>query len=79
MGSTLIWAVEFQIRKPNPAGSAVVNLYVKPARKALVSASTQQGIAAVLNSNVTLAAGEVLEIIGASQYSEGAESGSVWT
>jgi hypothetical protein len=72
-----IFVSEFQIHLPNP-GAGQVDIYRKPIRKALVAAATQQGVAAVLNANIALAGGEVLDVLSVRQYVEGS-NGVVWS
>lgn len=78
-----VFVADFQVRKLNPAplplGGAPVNLFTKPPRKALVAAATSAAVSAVLNVNIALASGEVLDLLGAQQYVEGSEGGVVWT
>jgi hypothetical protein len=78
-----LYRVEFEITKPAPAppigGSGKAALYRRGARQALVSASSghPRDILSVLNSDVTLNAGEQIEILSVSQVVGGSEGSGV--
>lgn len=79
----LVFLTDFQVRLPAPvpapgAPGAPLNVYVKPPRKALVAASSSAGVLGVLNANIALLSGEILELLGVKQFTEGSENGAVW-
>lgn len=64
MSLVSIWDTEFGIVKFNAAGQAgPAYAYVKPPRRATVSAATQAGILAVLQADIPVCPGETIEIL----------------
>lgn len=78
-----LYAVIYQIRKPAPApspgqGVANGNQYVRDPRHAtILSNDNGPGIVAAIKNNVTLASGEVIDILRVSQ-SHAAGVDGVW-
>ena len=75
MSTTRIYSVQFQVVKANtPPFSGKSHQYRRELRAALVSAAADSGILAVLNSNVTLAGAESIEVLSSSEVSRGTEA-----
>ena len=75
MATTKIFRTEFQIVKPNTAPFAgKSHQYRRTPQVALVSAANPAAVQAVLNANITLADGEVIEITASKEISEGTEA-----
>jgi hypothetical protein len=74
-----IYRVEFEVTKPSPGGAGKASLYRRGARQALVSAVSAHphDLLAVLNSDISLNAGEVIEILAVSQQAVGSEGAGV--
>ena len=74
MATTKIWRTTFSVCKPNTvpfAGKS--HQYRRVEQVALVSAATNAGVLAVLTSNLTLAGGEVIEVLASKEVSEGVD------
>lgn len=64
MSQLTIWDVEFRVVKISSTGQAgPTYAYVKPPRRATVSAATQGGILAVLQADIPVGAGEIIEVL----------------
>ena len=79
MSSLNVYQVEFCIKKPSAGGAGNANAYRRDPRKALVSAASShpKDLLAVLNLDVTLLAGEVIEILAVHQLVAGTEGAAV--
>jgi len=76
VATTRIFKTSFVIAKLNQApvsGGLAAYKYRRDVRHALVSAANDQGVLAVLNANIPLAGGEVIEILFSKEISEGTE------
>lgn len=78
-----VFVADFQVRLPSPAPApgapgVALNVYIREPRKALVASASAAGVGAVLRANVTLASGELLDILSVKQFAEGSEAGAVW-
>ncbi len=73
-----IYKVSFQIKKAG-TGAGPADQYRREARSALVLAASAhpKDIGSVLNSNVTLGVGEVIEILAVAQDAAGTEGAGV--
>lgn len=74
-----VYSVTFQIHLPN-SGAGVVDIYRRTPRTALVIAPTanESDVRPVLNNHVTLQAGEVFDILSATQQVFGTEGPAVF-
>jgi hypothetical protein len=75
MPTTKIFRTEFQIVKPNTvpfAGKS--HQYRRTPQVALVAAANPGGVLAVLNADIALAGGEVIEITASKEIAEGTEA-----
>jgi hypothetical protein len=71
MASTLLFDVEFFLTKPAPVGTGIIaNQIVLPSRRAVVTAASPAGVLAVLNANISLNAGEQINISRVFQVGE---------
>ncbi len=79
MPTTLMFEVEFLIKKPG-SGQGKADAYRKEVRKALVQAASAhpKDILVPLSNNVTLASGEVIDILAVKQATLGTEGAAVW-
>jgi len=74
MATTKIFRTTFQICKPNTGNfSGKSHQYRRAEQTALVSAPNNQGVLAILTSNLTLAGSEVVEILASKEISEGSD------
>jgi hypothetical protein len=76
MATTKIYRTEFCITKLNAVpsrGGAPAYQYRRDVRTALVSAASDAGVLSVLNSDVSVSGGEVIEILSSKQIAEGTE------
>ncbi len=74
MATTKIFRTTFQICKPNTVPfTGKSHQYRRGEQIALVAAQTNQGVLAVLNADITLAGGEVIEILASKEIAEGTE------
>ncbi len=74
-----VYRVEFEITKASAGGAGKATQYRRGARQALISAISAhpRDILAVLNSDVPVNAGEVIEILSVSQQAVGSEGAGV--
>ena len=79
MATTNMYEVEFEIQKPS-TGQGKASLYRRGARKVVVQAVSAhpKDILVPLNNNVTLAGGEVIDILAVKQVAVGSEGSAVW-
>lgn len=78
MSTTTVWDVDFRVVKLSPAGqTGPTYAYIKPQRRAQVAAATQNGILAVLQADVPVGTGEIIEVLSARQSAtNGTETGA---
>jgi hypothetical protein len=74
-----IFKVSFEIKKAGTGAAGPADQYRRGARSALLLANSAhpKDILSVLNSNLTLAAGEVIEILAVAQDAAGTEGAGV--
>lgn len=74
-----VYRVEFQLKKASSGGAGKADQYRRDLRTALVSSASAhpKDILAVLNSDITIPAGEVIDLISVNQVVTGSEGAGV--
>jgi hypothetical protein len=75
MGSAQLFQVTFQVVKLGAGENSSAYKYRRESRTAIVQAASihPKDLLTVLNNDITLGAGESIEILAANQYSRGTE------
>jgi hypothetical protein len=79
MSTIQIYEVRFQVVRANPAGSQTPYMYRNPVRRAFISAASShpKDLLATLNNDVSLNAGESIEILSFTESTSGTEGAGV--